>query len=72
VNVGLGAGSITIDGLTATDHLNFADTQANATITKVSATEETIHFADTGQSLDLHFANHAAEVAIIGSLHWAV
>src|SRR5215469_11318767 len=70
VNIGAGAGSIEITGLTATDHLNFADTQANATFTKVSATEEAVTFADTGQSVDLHFANHAAEVAVIGSLHY--
>jgi hypothetical protein len=70
VNVGSGGGSITIDGLAATDALFFADTQANATVTQVSKTEVTIAFADTGQSIDLHFANHAAEVAIVGSLHY--
>jgi hypothetical protein len=70
VNVGSGGGSITIDGLAATDALFFADTQANATVTPVSKTEVTIAFADTGQSVDLHFANHAAEVAIVGSLHY--
>jgi hypothetical protein len=65
-----GAGSIAVYGLAATDHLNFVDTQANATITKVSATKETIAFADTGQSVDLHFATHAAEVAVMGSIQW--
>jgi hypothetical protein len=65
VNVGSGGGSITIDGLAATDALFFVDTQANVTVTQVSKTEVTIAFADTGQSIDLHFANHAAEVAII-------
>jgi hypothetical protein len=71
VNVGAGGGSITIDGLAATDALFFADAQANATVTQVSRTEVTIAFADTGQNIDLHFANHAAEVAIVGSLHYA-
>jgi hypothetical protein len=70
VNVGIGGGSITIDGLAATDALFFADTQANATVTQVTKTEVTIAFANTGQIIDLHFANHAAEVAIIGSLHY--
>jgi hypothetical protein len=70
VNFGSGRGSITIDGLAATDALFFADTQANATVAQVSKTEVTIAFVDTGQSIDLHFANHAAEVAIIGSLHY--
>jgi hypothetical protein len=70
VNVGSGGGSITIDGLAATDALFFADAQANAAVTQVSKTEVTIAFADTGQSIDLHFANHVAEVAIIGSLHY--
>jgi hypothetical protein len=71
VNIGAGAGSIEITGLTATDHLNFADAEANATITKVSATEEAVTFADTGQSVDLHFANHAAEVAVVRSIQWS-
>jgi hypothetical protein len=72
VNVGSGGGSITIDGLAATDALFFADTQANATATPVSKTEVKIAFADTGQTIDMHFANHAAEVAIVGSLHYRV
>ena len=70
VNVGTGGGSITIDGLAATDELFLADTQANATVTQVSKTEVTIAFGDTGQAIDLHFANHTAEVAIVGSLHY--
>jgi hypothetical protein len=72
VNIGARGGSITINGLTATDALFFADTRANATVTQMSKTEATITFADTGQSIDLHFANHAAEVAIVGSLHYGV
>ena len=65
-----GAGSIAVYGIAATDQLNFADTQANAAITKVSATEETITFADTGQSVDLHFATHAALVGVMANVHW--
>jgi hypothetical protein len=45
VNIGAGGGSITINGLAATDALFFADT-----------------FAETGQSIDLHFANQRSLV----------
>jgi hypothetical protein len=70
LSIGTSTGALTIKGLEATDTLYFADGSGTHTITTISKTEVQVSFADTGAVTDLHFANHAAEVAVIGSIHW--
>jgi hypothetical protein len=61
---------LTVDGLTATDVLNFAAALSGAVITHPNAATEAVTIGT--EVTTLHWATHAAEVAAQANIHWSV